>query len=123
MAHKQIIVKKYSLRYKILSLAAKSILNMFHLPAPPVKDGVIGYTTLSFALSKDDDLSYLENFIRKISHEIPSEHGFFVWGTTQNALKISPFKYKSYVYLLDWDKQGLCGLLPENSLHVECALL
>lgn len=127
--HKQLIVKGYSPKYKILSLLANQFLNAFHLPSLPLENGMVKYSTLSFALSKDDDPDYFESFVRKISHEVPNEHGFFVYSATQNtvqaqkALRISPFKYKSFVYLVDWDKSAFYDPLFEKPLYIECALL
>lgn len=127
--YKQVIVKKYSSKYKFLKLLASPILSVLKYPKPPKENEVIKYPTLSFVLSKDNNPDYMENFIRQISHHIPDECEFFVYAATVNSpevqkvFKISPVHYKSFVYLVDWNKTNEYNDLLNKNIYIECGLL
>lgn len=127
--YKQLIIEKYSLKYKIVKLLGSPILSLLKYPKPPNENEIIKYPTLSFVLSKDDNPDHTGDFVRKISHHIPKECEFFVFGATKNspeaqkAFKIAPINYKSYVYLVDWDKTNGYDDLLDKNIYIECGLL
>lgn len=127
--YKQLVLKRYSFKYMILKFFASMILKLFKYPKPPEENEVIKYSTLSFVLSKNDNPDYLNDFIKQVSNSIPEECEFFVYGSTTDSVqskkihKISAVNYKSYVYLIDWDKTNQCNDLLGKNIYIECGLL
>lgn len=127
--YKQLVLKRYSFKYKILKFFASVILKLFKYPKPPEENEVIKYSTLSFVLSKNDNPGYLNDFIKQVSNHIPEECGFFVYGSPADSVqskkihKISAVNYKSYVYLIDWDKTNSYDDLLGQNIYIECGLL
>lgn len=117
--YKQLIIKKYSLKYKILRNFSNPILKLFNYPQFPKENEVIKYQTLSYVLYENEQ--YLQDFIKQISHFITND--FFVYGSTNINLNFSPIKYRSYVYLVDWDKNINIEEFKNNDLYIECGLL
>lgn len=127
--YKQLVLKRYSLKYNILKWLASPILKLLNYPKPPEENQIIKYPTLSFVLSKNDNPDYLNDFIKQVSNNILEECEFFVYGSitdsvqTKNICKISAVNYKSYVYLIDWDKTNQYEDLLSKNIYVECGLL
>ncbi len=116
--YKQLIIKKYSLKYKILKTIFNPVLKFFSYPKFPNEREVIKYQTLSYVLYRDENV--LADFIRQISN--CACYDFFVYGSTQELKEIKPpIKYKSFVYLVDWDKN--IDVDKFNNIYMECALL
>lgn len=120
--YKQLIVKHYSLKYKIITKLANWILKLINYPTLPAVGEIIDYSTLSFVLCKNNNENYLNDFIREISHHVQEK--IFVYGSTkQLSEKITPMTYKSFVYIVDWDKNFDKIDLSTDNLNIECALL
>lgn len=127
--YKQLVLKRYSLKYNILKWLASPILKLLNYPKPPEENQIIKYPTLSFVLSKNDNPDYFNDFIKQVSNNVPDECEFFVYGSTtisaqsKNIYKISAVNYKSCVYLIDWDKKNQHDDLLNKNIYVECGLL
>lgn len=127
--YKQLVLKRYSFKYKILKFFASIILKILKYPKPPEENEVIKYLTLSFVLSKNDNPDSLNDFIKQVSNNIAEECEFFVYGSTTDSVqskkiqKISAVNYKSYVYLIDWDKTNQYEDLLSKNIYIECGLL
>ena len=120
--YKQLIVKKYSLTYKLIKIAANFILKIFNFPVLPEVNQIIDYSTLSFVLYKNDNEEYLHNFIGEISYQVKEK--MFVYGSTKAlSKKITPMKYKSFVYIVDWDKNFNENDFKNKNIYIECGLL
>lgn len=116
--YKQLIIKKYSLKYKILKTVFNPVLNFFSYPKFPNENEIIKYETLSYVLYRDEEI--LADFIKQMSNKI--KYDFFVYGNTKELKEIKPpIKYRSFVYLVDWDKN--INIKDFNNIYMECALL
>ena len=116
--YKQLIIKKYSLKYKILKTVFNPVLKIFSCPKFPNENEVIKYQTLSYVLYKNEEV--LADFIKQMSNKI--KYDFFVYGNTEELKKIkAPIKYRSFVYLVDWDKN--IDINDFKNIYMECALL
>lgn len=116
--YKQLIIKKYSLKYKILKTVFNPVLKFFSYPKFPNENEIVKYETLSYVLYKNE--KSLADFIQQMSSQI--KYDFFVYGNTSELKEIKPsIKYKSYVYLVDWDKN--IDIKDFNNIYMECALL
>ena len=126
--YKQLIVKNYSTKYKIMKNLVNPFLSFFGYPKFPKENEIIKYSTLSFVLSKNDSPVYLEEFIKYVSN-ITDDCDFFVYGATadtkeaQNVFKLSAVKYESFVYLVDWNQENYYDDIRDKNLHIECGLL
>lgn len=127
--YKQLVLKRYSFKYKILKIFTSVILKLLKYPKPPEENEIIKYLTLSFVLSKGDNPDYFNDFIRQVSNNVSEECEFFVYGSTTDSVqskkmhKISAVNYKSYVYLIDWDKTNQYDDLLSKNIYIECGLL
>lgn len=127
--YKQLVLKRYSFKYKVLKFFASGILKLFKYPKPPEENQVIKYSTFSFVLSKNNNPDYLNDFIKQVSNSVSEECEFFVYGSTTDSVqskkmhKISVVNYKSYVYLIDWDKTNQYDDLLSKNIYIECGLL
>lgn len=127
--YKQLLLKRYSFKYKVLKAFASVILKLLKYPKPPEENGIIKYPTLSFCLSKGDNPDYFNDFTKQVSNHVSDECEFFVYGATANSVqskkidKISAVKYKSFVYLIDWDKANQYDDLLDKNIYIECGLL
>lgn len=118
--YKQLIIKKYSLKYKLLKNLSNPILKLLNYPQFPKENEIIKYQTLSFVLYENED--YLKDFIKQISNFV--NYSFFVYGSTNGQnIDFSPIKYKSFVYLVDWDKNINIEEFKQNKIYIECGLL
>ena len=88
--YKQYIVKYYGWKLRL----AKHFLKWM-----PNVDEVLKFFTLREVTARDD--TALESFLRHISH-LPLEGNFFLYGGAFCPVK--SIKYKSIVYIVDWDK-------------------
>lgn len=120
--YKQLLLKRYSKKYKIIKKLTSFLGKLLKFPKFPEENEVIKYETLSFLLYKDNDINILNDFLKQISHKI--KYSFFVFGTTQKIkFKFPTFKYKSFVYIVDWDKNFDTSVLNNSDIYIECALL
>ena len=117
--YKQLIIKKYSLKYRILKNLSNPILKLLNYPQFPNENEIIKYQTLSFVLYENEE--NLKDFIKQISHLI--DYNFFVYGSTNNDIDFAPIKYKSFVYLVDWDKNIDINKYKNSKIYIECGLL
>jgi len=88
--YKQYVVKKYGWQLKII----KPFIKWF-----PDEDEVLKFYTLRDVSANDN--TALESFLRHISR-LPLQGGFFIYGGADCPVK--SIKYRSIVYIVDWDK-------------------
>ena len=120
--YKQLIVKHYSLKYKIILHLSNWILKLINFPVLPKINEIINYSTLSFVLYKNGDDKYLNDFIKQVSHTVKEK--MFVYASTKELTEnITPMKYKSFVYIVDWDKNFDEKEFKDKNLYIECGLL
>lgn len=120
--YKQLIVKHYSLKYKIILHISNWVLKLINFPVLPKIDEKINYSTLSFVLYRDGKNEYLNDFIKQVSHFVREK--MFVYASTKELTEnITPMKYKSFVYIVDWDKNFDEKELKDKNLYIECGLL
>jgi len=118
--YKQLIITKYSLKYQFLKKLSNPVLKLLNYPQFPNENEVIKYQTLSYVLYENNIC--LKDFIKQISHF--TNYDFFVYGSADvHKFDFSPIKYKSYVYLADWDKNINIEELKQNKIYIECGLL
>ncbi len=118
--YKQLIIKHYSKRFKILKTLVTPLLKFFGYPKFPKENEIIKYQTLSFVLYKNENV--LREFIKQISHFI--DYDFFVYGSTKKFNnRFAPIEYKSIVYIVDWEKNINIEKFRNNDLYIECGLL
>ena len=119
--YKQLIVKHYSKKYRILKKISNFLLKIFAYPTLPNINEIINYSTLSFVLSKNNNQDYINELIKQVSNYC--EEDFFVYASINKIdKKITPMNYQSYVYLVDWS-HGYLNELNKDNLYIECALL
>lgn len=118
--YKQLIVKHYSFKYKIISMLSKIILKPLNYPFLPKTNDKVNYSTLSFVLVKNDNGEYLNDFIKQISHFVKED--LFVYASTKTQ-KISKMQYKSNIYIVDWNKNFDKNKFNFQNLYIECGLL
>ncbi|MBQ4077860.1 hypothetical protein IJD15_01595 [bacterium] len=120
MNHKQLIIKRYSKKLQLLKKLSNPILNLINLPPFPKENEIINYQTLSYVLY--DNEICLKDFIKQISHYI--DYAFFVYGTTKTIKNIyTPINYKSFVYIVDWNKKLNIEEIKKHNIYIECELL
>ena len=120
--YKQLIVKNYSFKYQLIRKLANLVLGILNYPLLPKINEIVDYSTLSFVLYKDDNEEYLNHFIREISHHVKEK--LFVYASTKELNEnITPMKYKSFVYIVDWDKNFDNNSFNNKNLYIECGLL
>jgi len=89
--YKQYIVKHYGWKMRL----AKKFLRWL-----PNENEVLKFFTLAEVKADDDAL---ESLLRHISN-IDSQGNFFLYGGIDAYCPVKSFKYKSIVYIVDWDK-------------------
>lgn len=120
--YKQLIVKHYSIKYKIILHLSNWILKLINFPVLPKENEIINYSTLSFVLYKDGMDKYLNDFIKQVSRFVKEK--LFVYASIKElSEKITPMKYKSFVYIVDWNKNFDEKELRDKNLYIECGLL
>jgi len=127
--YKQYIVKGYSGILK-MTVPFSFVLPLFGYPDMLAKPGtVLNFFTLSFWAVKDNDAAIFNYFLQNMSR--CGRHPFFIVGIHErNSLKkvltkLPHFRYKSRVYLVDWDKSGDRPRTLEKNLipYLECGML
>ena len=120
--YKQLTVKHYSLKYKIISLFSQIFLKPLKYPVLPKINSYVNYSTLSFVLVKNNNSEYLNDFIKQISQFVKED--LFVYASVKELTeKISPLQYKSNVYIVDWNKNFDKNKFDFQNLYIECGLL
>ncbi|MDR3295090.1 MAG: hypothetical protein LBT26_04570 [Clostridiales Family XIII bacterium] len=107
--YKQYIVKKYGWKFRLLKP---------FLPWLPAENDVLKLFALSFVAAKDD--AALESLLRHVSN-IGGGEDFFLYGA--DVCPVPHFSCGSFIYLVDWDKQGLEERLRNATLSIEPGML
>jgi len=88
--YKQYVIKKYGLPYRLIKPFVKWL---------PNENETLKFFTLREVEASDN--AALESFLRHASR-IPSQGGFFIYGGA--GCPVKSIKYRSIVYVVDWDK-------------------